>query len=51
MLFATIRHLVPQPRQAEQPRHYIGRHRVPEPVDEPTPEPAPTIREPESNAA
>jgi hypothetical protein len=41
MLFATIRHLIPQPRQPEQPRRYVGRHRVPEPAEIPEPEPAP----------
>jgi hypothetical protein len=30
MLFATIRSLIPQPRQPEQPRRYVGRHREPE---------------------
>lgn len=26
-MFATIKGLIPEPRQADQPRHYIGRHR------------------------
>jgi len=30
-MFATIKSLIPEPRQAEQPRRYVGRHRVPEP--------------------
>ena len=51
-MFATIKSLIPEPRQANQPRHYVGRHRQPEPVP-PTPAPispaAPS--EPEDNAA
>ena len=31
-MFATIRSLIPEPRQAEQPRHYVGRHRTPETI-------------------
>ncbi|HEV7962859.1 MAG TPA: hypothetical protein VGP57_10030 [Actinoplanes sp.] len=31
-MFATIRSLIPEPRQADQPRHYVGRHRVPETI-------------------
>jgi hypothetical protein len=38
-VFATIKSLIPEPRQAAQPRRYVGKHRQPEP--EPTPEPAP----------
>ncbi|MEU4621094.1 hypothetical protein AB0G04_14075 [Actinoplanes sp. NPDC023801] len=38
-MFATIKSLIPEPRQASQPRNYIGRHRQPEPVP---PAPAPT---------
>ena len=26
-MFATIKHLIPEPRQADQPRRYVGRHR------------------------
>jgi hypothetical protein len=26
-MFATIKSLIPEPRQAEQPRRYVGRHR------------------------
>jgi hypothetical protein len=41
-MFATIKHLIPEPRQAEQPRRYVGRHRRPEPATpvSPAPEPA-----------
>ena len=39
-MFATIKSLIPEPRQADQPRRYVGKHRQPEPV--PTPDsPAP----------
>jgi hypothetical protein len=31
-MFATIKSLIPEPRQADQPRRYTGRHRRPEPV-------------------
>ena len=31
-MFATIKSLIPEPRQADQPRHYVGRHRQPETV-------------------
>jgi hypothetical protein len=52
VMFATIKSLIPEPRQADQPRHYVGKHRLPEPVaapDEPTP-PAPTAEETEPAA-
>ncbi|BCJ43698.1 hypothetical protein GCM10010168_39930 [Actinoplanes ianthinogenes] len=50
-MFATIKSLIPEPRQAGQPRHYIGRHRLPEPVP-PLPAPtSPAPGEPEDNAA
>jgi hypothetical protein len=26
-MFGTIKSLIPEPRQADQPRHYVGRHR------------------------
>jgi hypothetical protein len=26
-MFASIKSLIPEPRQADQPRHYVGRHR------------------------
>ncbi|GAA0808562.1 hypothetical protein [Spirilliplanes yamanashiensis] len=41
MLFAQIRNFVPAPRQPDQPKRYVGRHRVPEPVEAPAPQPAP----------
>ncbi len=44
-MFATIKNLIPEPRQAEQPRHYIGKHRQPEPAPAPEPTPAPTAEE------
>jgi hypothetical protein len=31
-MFTTIKSLIPEPRQADQRRHYVGRHRVPETV-------------------
>lgn len=31
-MFATIKSLIPEPRQADQPRNYVGRHRQPESV-------------------
>jgi hypothetical protein len=31
-MFATIKHLIPEPRQADQPRRYVGRHRHPDAV-------------------
>ena len=34
-MFSTIKSLIPEPRQANQPRHYIGRHRRPEPAPVP----------------
>jgi hypothetical protein len=48
-VFATIKSLIPEPRQADQPRHYVGKHRQPEPYPEPTP-PAPTAEETQSAA-
>ena len=56
-MFATIKSLIPEPRQADQPRHYVGRHRQPEPVAArasvpvipaplPAPEDAPAAEEP-----
>ncbi|MBM2616794.1 hypothetical protein JIG36_14625 [Actinoplanes sp. LDG1-06] len=44
-MFATIKSLIPEPRQADQPRHYIGRHRRPEPVPAPV-SPAPIVTAP-----
>jgi hypothetical protein len=45
-MFATIKSMIPEPRQADQPRRYVGKHRQPEPVPapEPTP-PSPTAEE------
>ena len=47
-MFATIKSLIPEPRQADQPRHYVGRHRQPETIAAratvaviPSPAPAP----------
>jgi hypothetical protein len=41
-MFATIKSLIPEPRQADQPRRYVGKHRQPEPSPMPeTPSPAP----------
>ena len=51
-MFATIKSLIPEPRQADHPRRYVGKHRLPEPVtapDEPTP-PSPTAEETEPAA-
>ena len=39
-MFATIKSLIPEPRQAEQPRRYVGRHRAPEPAPVASPAPA-----------
>jgi hypothetical protein len=44
-MFATIKHLIPEPRQADQPRRYVGKHRQPEPV------PAPEVPTPETPTA
>jgi len=45
-VFATIKSMIPEPRQADQPRRYVGKHRQPEPIPapEPTP-PSPTAEE------
>jgi hypothetical protein len=43
-MFATIKNLIPEPRQAVQPRHYTGRHRRADPVAPPVPvSPAPVV--------
>jgi hypothetical protein len=46
-MFATIKSLIPEPRQAEHPRHYVGRHRRADPVQPPVPvspvSPAPPV--------
>jgi hypothetical protein len=45
-MFATIKSLIPEPRQAEQPRRYVGKHRLPEPLPTPeVPSPTPTAEE------
>lgn len=31
-MFATIKNLIPEPRQADQPRRYVGKHRQAEPA-------------------
>jgi hypothetical protein len=41
-VFATIKSLIPEPRQADHPRKYVGKHRQPEPVPAPDPTPEPT---------
>jgi hypothetical protein len=41
-MFATIKNLIPEPRQAAQPRRYVGRHRRPEPAEV---SPAPAVTE------
>jgi hypothetical protein len=45
-MFATIKHLIPEPRQAHQPRHYVGRHRRGEPAPPVPVSPAPMIASP-----
>jgi hypothetical protein len=52
-MFAAIKSLIPEPRQATQPRHYVGRHRQTEPTPVPVPQdapvsPAPVVTEPVS---
>jgi hypothetical protein len=48
-MFATIKNLIPEPRQSDQPRHYVGRHRRPEPVPPAAPvSPAPVVTVPPS---
>jgi hypothetical protein len=42
-MFATIKSLIPEPRQADQPRHYVGRHRQPETVSARAVVPAPAV--------
>ncbi|MFF5294991.1 hypothetical protein [Paractinoplanes globisporus] len=50
-MFATIKNLIPEPRQAAHPRHYVGRHRRAEPVEPVSPaaapvSPAPVVNQP-----
>jgi hypothetical protein len=40
-MFATIKNLIPEPRQADQPRRYVGRHRPADLVTPSTPESGP----------
>jgi hypothetical protein len=47
VMFATIKSLIPEPRQADHPRRYVGKHRLPEPVAAPDEPPAPTAEESE----
>ena len=50
-MFATIKSLIPEPRQATPPRNYVGRHRQPEPAP-PAPAPiSPAPAEPDDTAA
>ena len=51
-MFTTIKSLIPEPRQADHPRRYVGRHRHsdPQPTPEPTPE-APASEESQPAAA
>ena len=49
-MFATIKSLIPEPRRAEHPRHYVGRHRRPEPVPAPI-SPAPVVTTPAGPAS
>jgi hypothetical protein len=51
-MFATIKYLIPEPRQADQPRRYVGKHRQPEPApvpESPAPD-APTAEEAQPTA-
>jgi hypothetical protein len=51
-MFATIKNLIPEPRQADQPRGYVGRHRQPEPAAPDSPvSPAPIETPAEETAA
>jgi hypothetical protein len=57
-MFATIKSLIPEPRQADQPRHYVGRHRQPETIAAratvtviPGPAPAPDEQATEEHAS
>jgi len=51
-MFTTIKNLIPEPRQADQPRHYVGRHRRPDPVPPTAPvSPAPIVTGPPDKPA
>jgi hypothetical protein len=48
-MFAAIKSFIPEPRQATQPRNYVGRHRQAEPVPVPPAapvSPAPVVTNP-----
>jgi hypothetical protein len=47
-MFATIKKLIPEPRQADHPRNYVGRHRRPEPAPPVPISPAPVSAPPAS---
>jgi hypothetical protein len=49
-MFATIKNLIPEPRQADQPRRYVGRHRRPEPATPTAPATPTSTATPTSNA-
>ena len=44
-MFTSIKNLIPEPRQADQPRHYVGRHRQPEPITQPAAPVSPAVEE------
>lgn len=50
-MFATIKSLIPEPRQADHPRKYVGKHRQPEPAPLPAPAPEPPNAEDTTSAA
>ncbi|MEV0896979.1 hypothetical protein [Actinoplanes sp. NPDC049802] len=50
-MFATIKNLIPEPRQANHPRNYIGRHRQPDQTPAPAPTSPAAPAEPEDEAA
>ncbi len=50
-MFATIKSLIPEPRQANQPRNYVGRHRQPEQVPQAPAPTSPTPADPEESPA
>lgn len=48
-MFATIKSLIPEPRQADQPRNYVGRHRRVETPPAAPVSPAPIVTGPSSS--
>jgi hypothetical protein len=50
-MFATIKSLIPEPRLADQPRRYVGKHRQAEPAPTSAPAPAPETPAEETAAA